>query len=73
VRSSRSVSEIGPRLDVRPRVLLVGGAKLEEEAQGPLFRLGEQPGEGKTGRANVSEPLLMPRHRKPGTDGGIAG
>ena len=29
---------------------------------GPLFRLGEQPGEGKAGRVNVSEPLMMPSY-----------
>jgi len=69
VRSFRSVFEIGPRLDVRPLVLPVGGAKLEEEAQGPPFRPGEQPGEGKAGRVNASEPLMMPRDREPGVTG----
>ncbi len=65
--------EIGPRLDVRPQVLPVGGAELEGEAQGPLFRLGEQPGEGKAGRVNVSEPLMMPRDAEPGATGSIPG
>jgi hypothetical protein len=55
------VFENGPRLDVRRQVLLARGAKLGVEAQGPLFRLGERPGEGKTGRANVNESLLKPR------------
>jgi hypothetical protein len=44
----------------------VGGAKLEGQAQGPPFRPGERPGEGKTGRVNVSEPPLMPRDSEPG-------
>ncbi len=66
MRSSRSVFEIGPRLDVRPQVLPVGGAKLEEQAQGPPFRPGERPGEGKTGRVNVSKPSMMPRDSEPG-------
>ena len=61
--------EIGPRLDVRPQVLPAGGAKLEEEAQGPPFRAGEQPGEGKAGRVNASEPLMMPRDGEPGMTG----
>jgi hypothetical protein len=60
-RSSRSVSEIGPRPGVRLQVLPVRGAKPGEEAQGPLLRLGERPGEGKAGRANASEPSVMPR------------
>ena len=63
--SSRSVFEIGPRPDVLWQVLLVVGAKLGVEAQGPLFRPGERPGKGKTGRVNVSEPSLMPRQGKP--------
>jgi hypothetical protein len=73
MRSSRSVLEIGSRLDVRPQVLLVGGAKLGKEAQGPPFPPEERPGEGKTGRADVSELLIMPRHFKPGKAGRLPG
>jgi Novel STAND NTPase 1 len=61
VRSSWSVFEIDPCPGVRRRILSVRGAKPGVKAQGPLFRLGEQPGEGKAGRANASEPLMMPR------------
>ena len=42
---SRSV----PTSTCARRVLPVGGAKLEGQAQGPPFRPGEQPGKGKTG------------------------
>src|ERR1700731_1950284 len=57
-RSSRLVFVTDPRLDVRRRVLPVGGAKLREKAQGPPFRPEERPGEGKAGRANVNEPFM---------------
>jgi hypothetical protein len=40
------------------------GAKPREEAQGPPFHPGEQPGEGKAGRANVSKPLWMSRNEQ---------
>jgi hypothetical protein len=43
------VFKVGPRLDVRRRVLPGWGAKLREEAQG-LFRPQERPGEGKIGK-----------------------
>lgn len=46
---------ISPRPGVRPRVLPAGGAKLGEDAQGPLLRPGEQPGKGKTGRVNARD------------------
>jgi hypothetical protein len=41
------------------------GAKPREEAQGPRSIRGA-PGEGKAGRVNVSEPLMMPRDVEPG-------
>lgn len=62
---SRSV----PALTCVGRFCLLRGAKLREEAQGSPFRPGKRPGEGKAGRVNASEPLMMPRDGEPGMAG----
>jgi len=61
VRSSRSVFKIDPRPGVRRRVLSVGVRAQGRSLRAPALS-GEQPGEGKAGRVNVSEPLMMLRY-----------
>lgn len=58
-----------PRSDVRRLVLLVGVRSSGKKPKGLRFRPEERPGEGKAGRANVSEPLMTPRYLKLGQTG----
>lgn len=63
VAATGQCSRARPRPDVRRR-LCRRGSKLRLQAQGLPFHPGAT-GKRKAGRVNASEPLLMPRHRKP--------